>query len=206
VDVSGPDRADPGGPGAGLAGARLVCGADADALLAQVAEGRGGRPTAHQQDCPHCQAALVEYERAWAPVAWLATEPVHAPDALVEVALQRIRTAAQHPSFGLLPDGGGLTRIAARVVVVTARETAARIPGVRVALGRLTPPGAPGAPRVEAGVAGRSTAIELTLAADYGQDLPALAERIRREVTRAVHQLTGLDPIAVSVLIDDVLT
>jgi uncharacterized alkaline shock family protein YloU len=55
-------------------------------------------------------------------------------------------------------------------------------------------------------VAGESTAIELTLAADYGQDLRALAERIRSEVTAGVRALTGLDPVAVSVVIDDVFS
>ncbi len=56
-------------------------------------------------------------------------------------------------------------------------------------------------PRV---VAGRSTAIEVTLAADYGTDLVALGEQIRAEVTDRVRDLTGLEPVVVTVRIEDV--
>ena len=52
---------------------------------------------------------------------------------------------------------------------------------------------------------GENTAIALTLAVDYGLDLRALAERIRRGHRRGP-RVTGLDPVAVSVVIDDVLT
>ncbi|MBL7570770.1 hypothetical protein, partial [Escherichia coli] len=79
----------------------------------------------------------------------------------------------------------GTTRVSARVVVVVARETAQDIEGVRVALSDVAAGGAHGVddgsdtttlddhedeerPRVVAGVAGRSTAVEITLAADYG--------------------------------------
>jgi uncharacterized alkaline shock family protein YloU len=50
------------------------------------------------------------------------------------------------------------------------------------------------------------TAITLTLAADYGQDLRALAKRIRSEVHRPGPRVTGLDSVTVSVVIDDVFT
>jgi uncharacterized alkaline shock family protein YloU len=188
-----------------LLGARLACGADADDLLAQVAEGRAGEHTPHQGRCPHCQATLAEYDRAWAPVLELAAEEVHGRGTILEAALRRIRGAAENPIHALLTDSDGVIRIAARVVAVTARETAARVPGVRVALSHLPATNARTA-QAEAGVAGESTAIELTLAADYGQDLRALAERIRAEVTAGVRALTGLDPVAVSVVIDDVFS
>jgi uncharacterized alkaline shock family protein YloU len=58
--------------------------------------------------------------------------------------------------------------------------------------------------RPKLGLAGKGTAIKLILAADHGQDLRAPTERIHREVTAGVRGLTGLDPVAVSVVIDDV--
>ncbi|GEL20549.1 Asp23/Gls24 family envelope stress response protein [Pseudonocardia asaccharolytica] len=189
-----------------LRGARLACGAEADDLLAQVAEGRAGERTPHQRLCPHCQATLAEYDRAWAPVRELAARKVHAPGEIVEAALRHIRGAAENPTYGLLTNGDGITRIAARVVAVTARETAARVSGVRVALSRLPAADTRSDQQADAGVAGESTAIKLTLAADYGQDLHALAERIRSEVTNEVRTLTGLDPVVVSVVIDDVFS
>jgi uncharacterized alkaline shock family protein YloU len=182
----------------------LACGADADDLLAQVACGRAGERSPHQQHCPHCQAALVEYDQLWSPVREMAATKVHAPEGILENALRRIRGAAENPSYGWLTGGDGTVRIAARVVVVTAREAAARVPGVRVALSRTTATGSSGDPRVDAGVAGESTAIELTLSADYGEDLHALAQRIRVEVTEQVRALTGLDPVGITVVIDDV--
>ena len=182
----------------------LACGADADDLLAQVAGGRAGERSPHQQHCPHCQAALAEYDRLWSPVREMAATKVHAPEGMLENALRRIRGAAENPSYGCLTGGGGTVRIAARVVVVIAREAAARVPGVRVALCRAAATGLSGDPRVDVGVSEEGTAIELTLSADYGEDVHALAQRIRVEVCEQVRALTGLDPVGITVVIDDV--
>ena len=223
---------------------RLRCGAEVDALLDQVAVGRAAVLDAHQQACPHCRAALAEYDRLWAPVRELAATEVHPPDSLLEDTIRRLRGATSDPDYGTLTGPIGTTRIAARVVVVTARETAQAIAGVRVALSKLVAAGvtpvsdaaiedfahdadtetsaasaasaasvasvasasSSAEPRVVAGVAGRSTAIEVTLAAEYGTDLVVLGERIRSEVAARVRDLTGLEPVSVDVRVDDVFT
>ena len=218
-------------------GDRLRCGADVDELLDQVASGRGHQRDAHQAGCPHCQAALAEYDRLWAPGREVADATVRAPDSVLEEAIRRIRGTVADPGYGTLPGPTGTTRISARVVVVTARQSAQDIAGVRIALSKLVTAGTtptdlhpveqppseqdrptheepsgsddrsrPGGARVVAGVAGRSTAIEVTLAADYGTDLLALGERIRAHVADRVRDLTGLDPVTVTVNIDDVFT
>ena len=64
-------------------------------------------------------------------------------------------------------------------------------PGVRAALSTL-------------GAAG-STGITITLAVTYGHDLAALGERTRTAVARGIREHTGLDHVAVDVVIDDVL-
>lgn len=202
---------------------RLACGAEVDELLDQVAAGRGAQHDPQQTSCPHCQASLGEYERLWAPVREMADTEVHAPESILDEAIRRIRSAVANPDYGTLPGPHGTTRISARVVVVTARETAQAIAGVRVALGKLVEAGVTPAtgtspqahpvadpdahddgPRVVAGMSGRSTAVEVTLAADYGTDLVALGGRIRTEVANRVRDLTGLEPVAVTVHIDDV--
>jgi uncharacterized alkaline shock family protein YloU len=183
---------------------RLVCGRDADAILEQVATGRAAERDAHQRDCPHCLATLREYDRLWAPVRESAAEPVVVPDSVVETALGRIRAALAQPEYGLLESPLGVTRISARVVVAAARRGAQGVPGVRVALSRQIDGGDGANGGVTAGVAGTSTAIQITLAADYGHDLVALGERVRHAVTDTVHRLTGLEPADVSVVIDDV--
>ena len=198
-------------PGTG----RLACGRSADQVLDQVADDRGADQDEHQEHCPHCQAALAEYGRLWAPLRTMAAEHVSAPESIINTALARIRGSVEHADYGVLDSPGGLTRIAARVVVVTARESAQETPGVRVALSKHitdagpVPGGGVGVDRagteVTAGVAGRSTAIEITLAADYGQNLPELAERVRRQVSDRVRELTDLEPVQITVVIDEVL-
>ena len=59
-------------------------------------------------------------------------------------------------------------------------------------------------PDVEAGVSGGSTAVQITLAAAYGQDLQALGERVRGVVARGIREVTGLEPVDVTVHVDDV--
>ncbi len=187
---------------------RLSCGRSVEDILTQVADGRGGERDAHQASCTHCQAALGEYDRLWEPLRELAGQQVAAPDSIVEAALRRIRGAVEHGDYGVLDSTHGVTRISARVVVVAARETAQGVPGVRVAVSRHATGdermvGRVGA-EVTAGVAGRSTAIEITLAADYGLDLQELSERVRREVASRVRTLTDLEPVQVTVIIDEV--
>ncbi|SDF90300.1 Asp23/Gls24 family envelope stress response protein [Pseudonocardia oroxyli] len=195
---------------------RLPCGRSVDALLDQVADGAGAAQDTHQRRCPHCRAALAEYERLWAPVQALTEERPTAPATLVEQALRRLRRALAHTDYGMLISAEGTTLVSARVVVVAAREAAEHVPGVRVALSRPDPADAPGeadpavppwAPaKIEAGVVGRTAALTITLAADFGTDLVALGDRVRRAVIEDVRELTGLTPAQVTVVIDDVLT
>lgn len=209
---------------------RLTCGRGVADLLDQVAEGRAGILDAHQERCPHCRAALVEYERLWAPVLEMAAERPAAPVSVLDRALRSLRRTLEHPDYGVLASADGLTLVSARVVVVAAREAAEQVTGVRVALSRSRrdqaddggpvdggpdtdgpddgepDAGATGAAKVEAGVAGRTAALEITLAADYGSDLVELGDRVRTAVTEQVRALTGLEPDHVLVVVDDVLT
>jgi hypothetical protein len=70
----------------------LPCGADLDALVAQVADGVPG-DRAHQAGCPHCQAALGQLQELWSLVDRLARERVEAPERIDLVVLARIRRA-----------------------------------------------------------------------------------------------------------------
>ena len=84
------------------ASGRLPCGRDTDALVEQIADGAGDRRDAHQQTCPHCQAALAEFERLWAPVRAVSDHRPRAPEGLLDEAAQR-HAHPRHP-------GGEVTR------------------------------------------------------------------------------------------------
>ena len=193
------------------AGDRLACGTPTEDLLAQVAEGGGAHRSAHQESCPHCRAALAEYARLWGPVAELVATPVRAPAGLLDDVLARVRAAAGPSGWGRVEDETGPYLVAARVVVAVAGHAARTTEGVHMALGALQeladtldPRDGGHDRRVEAGVIGRSVALELTVAAEYGQDLHVLADRLRARVVEAVHAATGLRTTSVSVTVDDV--
>jgi hypothetical protein len=70
----------------------LPCGADLDALVAQVADGAPG-DLAHLAVCPWCQAALAELRELWSLAGRLAAERVEAPARIDAVVMGRIRRA-----------------------------------------------------------------------------------------------------------------
>jgi len=189
---------------------QLPCGADLDDLIAQVTDGHPADRTPHQAGCPHCQAALAEYDRLFNPVRDLAATRVRPPRTLLDEIMRTISLTVSDPPYGYIPGARGHTRIAGRVVAVTARVTTEQTPGVRVALARQADrhrnPDNDNDTQdvVVAGVAGLSTALQITLAADYGQDLHTLADRVRAAVAHAVTQLTGLHPVHIAITIDDV--
>lgn len=203
----GPEHADLD-PDAGAPpgdGDRLVCGASSDDLLTQVAEGRGAERDAHQRDCVHCQAALGEYGRLWGPMRELADVPVHAPADLLSATLGELRARTAPEGQGRVDDGGEAFHVAARAVVTVAGHVARGTEGVRIALsglGALT--GAERTSVARMGIRGQSVAIELTVAADYGQDLHRLADRLRAQVSGAVRAQLGLDAVEIGVEITDV--
>ena len=182
---------------------RLPCGAAVDDLIGQVTDGATAQRTPHQADCPHCQAALAEYDRLWGPVQDLVDAPVPVPDSILEHAMRAIRTAGTNIGYGTVHTDKGDNRIADRVVAITARITAERIDGVRAAL-------TGGDPHIDvhaaAGTLGSTAAVHLTLAVSYGTDLPALATRIRTAVATRIRDVTGLEPAEITIVIDDILT
>ena len=193
----------------------LACGALVDEVLEQVAEGDGERLNDHQQHCPHCQAAITEFNRIWSPVRRLADEPVPVP--------RRIRASVMHEVEKLVHDVGytlqltdqGAIRVAARVVAAIARGVARRVPGVRFVLGRTTQShvadlittatGSRRHPDSGVGVLGRTAVIDLAVAVTYGEQVHHIAHEIQRRVKAELQNNIGLQTIAVNVTVDDVL-
>jgi uncharacterized alkaline shock family protein YloU len=196
-----------------LTAAKLVCGADVDLLLAQVADG-GGQLSAHQRDCVHCRAAISEFTALWDPVREVAAAPASPPAELAATVIRRIRRLVHEVGYTLQITDGGTIRVGARVVAALARDSARRVRGVRVAFGRSSH-STPGAfagdgplsqrPAGAAGVLGRTAVVDLAVAVNYGMPVHDVARDIQRQVAAALHHGLGLQNVTVNVTVDDVL-
>jgi uncharacterized alkaline shock family protein YloU len=213
---------DPGQPAADarqlLSGTirHLACGADADDLLEQAADGHAGQLTDHQRHCLHCQAALQEFTRIWEPARTLAAEHVTVPAALKTAVASQIRKLVADVWYTLQLSDSGAIRIAARVVATIARDAARTVPGVRVAFGRSTSSRPAGLaekatlrhrhPHAAAGVLGRTAAVDLAIAVQYGSHLETVARDVQQRAIAEVRTKAGLQDVTVSVTVDDVIT
>jgi uncharacterized alkaline shock family protein YloU len=196
---------------------RLPCGADPADLLTQVTEGTAPRDAAHQQTCPHCRAALAEFEELWTPVRELAAEEVRAPADLLQSVMAQIRELARNDWSAVLDDPVGRTRIAARVVGAVARLAAESVPHVTLALGGgrvATPSGSPSDPArvagpqsesaTDIGTAGSRVVVDVQIAVDHGVPIPAVADAVRRRIISHIAEQTGLVTTEVNVAVVDV--
>jgi uncharacterized alkaline shock family protein YloU len=193
----------------------LPCGADVDLLLEQAAQGRGAAWDAHQQLCVHCQAALGEFSSLWLPVAELAQARVSAPPGLVAAVMNQVRRLVHDIWHTVESTQIGAIRVAARIVAALARDSAQRVPGVRVALGRSTH-GKVAAltekatfahrhPDSAVGVLGRTAVVDLAVAIGYDHPAQQVARKIQHQVTETLRNQVGLRDVTVNVTIDDVL-
>jgi uncharacterized alkaline shock family protein YloU len=194
----------------------LACDAGIDELLEQAADGHAGQLTGHQRHCLHCQAALQEFSRLWAPVRSLAAEHVTVPATLKAAVASQIRKLIADVWYTLQLSDSGAIRIAARVIATIAREAARTVPGVRAAFGRSTHSTTAGPaekatlrhhhPHAAAGVLGRTAVVDLAIAAHYGTQLDAIARQVQQRAIAELRAKTGLHDVTVNVTIDDVIT
>jgi uncharacterized alkaline shock family protein YloU len=194
---------------------QVACGAQVDELLEQVADGDGDRLSAHQGGCPHCQMAIEEFRMLWAPIQDYAGQPVSVAPPLRASVLAQVNRLLHDRWFTLESNGSGTVRVAAGVVAAIARETAARVPGVRAALGRSTDSWA-AAPVAEAtsghrqpdatvGILGRTPILDLALAVSYGESAHEVAREVQRRVVETLREYAGLPSVTVNVTVDDIL-
>ena len=81
---------------------------------------------------------------------------------------------------------------------------AQHVTGVRGARARTARHPGDDSTEAAAGVTGTSTALRVTIAAGWGEDPYALADRIRHAVADAVRTTTGLQPVQIDIIVDDV--
>ncbi|HEV2888098.1 MAG TPA: Asp23/Gls24 family envelope stress response protein [Jatrophihabitans sp.] len=193
----------------------LACGADVDELLEQVADGEADRLTEHQRHCAHCQAAITEFRALWAPVQDYARQPVSVPRRLRAAVLKQVDRLVHDVWYTLQLTELGSIRVAARVVAAVARDTAGRVPGVRVVLGRSTESRIAQLvarattdhlhPHAAVGVLGRTAVVDLALAVRYGDQVHQVAQEVQRRVIAELKEKIGLQSVTINVTVDDIL-
>lgn len=192
----------------------LACGASIDDVLEQVADGHADQHDDHQTRCPHCQAALVEFTRLWAPVREFANQPVTPPTGLVAAVMRHIDRLTHDIWYTLHLADAGAIRVAARVIAAIARDAALRVPGVRIAFGRSSDAGMAKAaetgtrqhqPPSAVGVIGGTAVVDLAVTVTYGESIDHVAREVQQQVIHDLRRTIGLHQVAVNVTVDDVL-
>ena len=195
--------------------ATLPCGRRVDETLEQAAEGGADDLDDHQSTCPHCQAALLEFSALWQPVRDLVAAPVAAPADLADRVMRRVHQMVTDTWFTLQLTELGSLKIAARIVARIARDAARQVPGVRVALGRSTASRlvrlverasfSHRHPDAAVGVLGRTAAVELAVAVQYGEPVHDIAREVQQRVILQLRESIGLESVTVNVTVDDVM-
>ncbi len=193
----------------------LACGHGVDGILAQVADGRARELDRHQQGCSHCQAALSELARVWQPVRELAAQRIHAPVELTARVMNDVHRLVQNVWYTLQLTDLGTVKVAARVVARIARDAARQVPGVRVALGKSShgqivrlvewATHRHRHPHAAVGVLGRTAAVELAVAVQYGDSIAYVAKEVQQRVVQELRATIRLESVTVNVTVDDVI-
>jgi uncharacterized alkaline shock family protein YloU len=193
----------------------LACGHGVDDILTQIADGRARELGHHQQGCSHCQAALSELARVWQPVQELAAQRIHAPVELTARVMNDVHRLVQDVWYTLQLTDLGTVKVAARVVARIAREAARQVPGVRVALGKSShgrivrlvewATQRHRHPHAAVGVLGRTAAVELAVAVQYGDSIVDVGHEVQQRVVQQLRAAIRLESVTVNVTVDDVI-
>ena len=193
-----------------LASATLVCGAEMDSLLEQVADGHAAPTSEHQRDCAYCQAALEQLALMWAPIAEMTTTPVPTPPALAAAVARRLQTAVRDV-WCLSATELGAVHITARAITAVACDAARRVSGVRSVFGRSTRTGDALQTDVQSrlhqhtsGEPDAAVAVDLAVAVGFSECAGRVARDVRQGVIAALQDHLGLRAIAVNVAVDQV--
>ena len=151
----------------------------------------------------------------WEPVVSAAGDAVAIPPGLSASIKSAVQRRIRDVWFTFEATDGGAIRVAARIVGVLARDTARRVPGVRVVLGRSSESKMAAIaekatlghrhPHSAVGVLGRTAAVDLAVAVTYGDPAPDVARQIQLDVITALRNGIGLTGIQVNIAVDDVL-
>lgn len=175
---------------------RLPCGVVLGALLAQVADGRPAADSAHQADCPYCQAALRALRQGWHDVQALTRRPVPIPAGLTARIMARVAAIARRAGDSiLLGHPRGETRVSHALVGRAIQRVASDVPGVVFASARAGPDDPPDPARVSAA---------LRLVVRFGPAIDRITTTVRARLDRRITSLTGAQLTRIDITVEDI--
>lgn len=194
-----------------LASATLVCGAEMDTLLEQVADGYAATPSEHQRECVYCQAALEQLTLMWAPIAEMVATSAPAPPELAAAVTGRLQTAV-HDVWCLSVTDLGSVHIAARAVTAVASDAARRVSGVRAVFARSTRTSDAaqqsaferGPARYPPDVMEAAVAVDLAVTVSDSESVDEVARDVQQRVIAALRDRLGMRATAIKVAVDQV--
>lgn len=179
--------------------ALLACGHDAamvwDAAVA-------GRRSAHERDCPHCQAVAEDQRLLASAVAALHEEALEPPASLVERVMGAVLAEIRPAGYLPLPTRHGRARIDRVAAAGVLRHAVDQMPALRVRSCQihLLEPSTPEDPTQ--GI--QPVRVQISVTARFGLDLLSATARVRQMILAAAADLLGLPVTAVDVEVVDV--
>lgn len=190
---------------------RLGCGRSIDSIWAGIDR----PPTAHEEQCEHCQTARTQLERLREATRSLRESDLHNPalkprpgikNAIMDVARAEVRRGSR---ILLRSADNGTTEISEQALSSLVRFAAAAIPGVhsrrcRIEIRSAVPgPAGEDHPSGPTTTAGPRLIINLRVAAAPGIDIPLMAEELRREISNAIPAGVGIGAGTVNITVED---
>ncbi|MDP9984462.1 putative alkaline shock family protein YloU [Pseudarthrobacter oxydans] len=193
---------------------RLGCGRSIDSIWATIER----PPTAHEEQCDHCQTARTRLERLSEETRALRESDVHDPalkpgpgikDAIMDVARAEVRRGSR---ILLRSADNGTTEISEQALSSLVRFAAAAIPGVhsrrcrieiRPAASSIAGEDDPSGTAGNATTAGPRLIVNLRVAAAPGIDIPLMAEVLRHEISNAIPAGVGIGAGTVNITVED---
>ena len=193
---------------------RLGCGRSIDSIWATIDR----PPTAHEEQCEHCQTARTRLERLSEATRELRESDLHDPalkpgpgikDAIMDVARAEVRRGSR---ILLRSAGNGTTEISEQALSSLIRVAAAAIPGVhsrrcrielRSATASLAGEDHPSGTTGTATSAGPRLIVNLWVAAAQGIVIPRTMEALRQEISNALPAGVGIGAGIVNITVED---
>ena len=182
--------------------ALLACGRDAAKVWERAA---AGRPSTHDDACPHCQAVAEDQRLLATAVAALVDEAVEPPTSLTERVMGAVLAELRPAHYLPLPTRHGHARIDRVTAAGVLRHAVAQMSALRVRSCQIHLIESSGCDAARDDALGPpAVQINISVTARFGADLLSATARVRQMILAAADELLGLPVTTVDVEVVDV--